>query len=541
MATIGWSGVTKWRNDPYVKFTFGSWSEKTHHINGAGEEAYWFDKIFTFKSTEAAIAVHDLKVEVWDYDVIKDTFIGECEISLQNIMELERRREDITIEIVDKRKEKTGFVTLHILLEPDIQAIEAQIRAQKALIEAEQEAIDFAMKDSKTFEGFIVVREVFCENLSTVELKERSIPFVELKFAHHPLRSIDPKMNSEKLTQWNDLYIKFDANEAELRNDFLDFFIKYHRPHGDHYLLGDCSISLYDLLDQVGRYVKKTNDVKNSKNKTCGKLTFVVSAHRYDAGKAASIYGPSTNVKFEVAEEIVPVSTDRIILPRYKIQITDKFISSMKQKFMAQHTYIAPKIDAYGLVSKILTATDDENIEIREGTVTVKVSSKGKIDRIIRTGHTRSIRRIGIWQGDGMTYILTASNDQTTRIFDFDSGEYLRTLKGHNGPVLCVAASPDGDLKFCLVATGGNDCTVRVYSMMSGRQRLCLNGHARGISAVCFSDPKYTVGGKCVMMSLDQSGEIRIWEKEKGELLRILNATSPVTIHQLPDYENGGH
>ena len=104
-----------------------------------------------------------------------------------------------------------------------------------------------------------------------------------------------------------------------------------------------------------------------------------------------------------------------------------------------------------------------------------------------------------------------------------------------------VAASPNGDLKNCLVATGGDDCTVRVYSMISGRQRLCLTGHARKVFAVCFSDPKYTVGGKCVVISLDQTNEIRIWEKEKGELLRILNATSPITIHQLPDYEKGGH
>lgn len=348
-------------------------------------------------------------------------------------------------------------------------------------------------------------------------------------------------MNTGNTAQWNDIYLKFDANETEMRVDFLDFFIKYHRSHGDHFFVGDASVPLYDLLDQVGKRVEKTVDLKNSKNKRCGKLTFIVSAHRYDVNKAASIFGASTNVKYVLAEEIVPVSMKRIILPRYRIQITDKFIASMKQKLMSQNTYVVSKLEAYGLVPKILTATDDMTIEIREEFVAKKVGVKGNIDRIIPTGHSRSIKRIGIWQGDGITYILTASSDQTTRIFDFDSGEYLRTLKGHDGPVLSVAASPDGDLKNCLVATGGDDCTVRVYSMMSGRQRLCLIGHARKVLAVCFSDPKYTVGCKCVVVSLDKTGEIRLWERDKGELLRILNATSPITIHQLPDYENGGH
>ena len=97
---------------------------------------------------------------------------------------------------------------------------------------------------------------------------------------------------------------------------------------------------------------------------------------------------------------------------------------------------------------------------------------------------------IWCWQGDGITYIFSASSDGTVRVFDFDSSEYLRTLKGHDGPVLSVAAAPVGDLKTASAVTGGNDCTVRIYALMSGRQRLCLSGHSVKVTAVCFSDPK---------------------------------------------------
>ena len=106
--------------------------------------------------------------------------------------------------------------------------------------------------------------------------------------------------------------------------------------------------------------------------------------------------------------------------------------------------------------------------------------------------------------------------------------------------MLCCAVSTDGDVKKCTVGTGGNDCTVRVFYVSSGRQRLCMTGHKWKVVSVCFTDAKFTVGGKVIVASMDQKGEIRLWDKDDGTLLRVMNAQTPVTVHGLPDYEKGG-
>jgi hypothetical protein len=137
-------------------------------------------------------------------------------------------------------------------------------------------------------------------------------------------------------------------------------------------------------------------------------------------------------VKYVTSEEIIKeVSYERIILPRYKIQITDKFLFSIQEMFTMQNTYIVPKVEAYGIVTKLVTATDDGdfyfiflyfkrahtltthnpstgNIEIRDEVVSAKGKAKvkGPIDRVIVSGHTRSIRRICVWQGDGSCCIM---------------------------------------------------------------------------------------------------------------------------------------
>ena len=56
--------------------------------------------------------------------------------------------------------------------------------------------------------------------------------------------------------------------------------------------------------------------------------------------------------------------------------------------------------------------------------------------------------------------IVTASGDQTAKVWDAVTGKELLTLKGHDSSVNSVAYSPDGKR----IATAGGDGIVQVYT-----------------------------------------------------------------------------
>jgi WD40 repeat protein len=91
---------------------------------------------------------------------------------------------------------------------------------------------------------------------------------------------------------------------------------------------------------------------------------------------------------------------------------------------------------------------------------------------------TRGVETALAVAADG-TWLVSASDDDTVRIWDPHTGQTRHTLIGHTLPVQALAVVPDGTW---LASAGGNplgggDATVRIWDPHTGQPRHTFTGH----------------------------------------------------------------
>jgi WD40 repeat protein len=121
---------------------------------------------------------------------------------------------------------------------------------------------------------------------------------------------------------------------------------------------------------------------------------------------------------------------------------------------------------------------------------------------------------VAIFSPDG-TKLATASEDQTARIWDVQTGAELQILK-HNGSVTKIAFSQDGTK----LATVCDDKTARIWEVLKGKELFSINYS----SALSFS-PDFT---KIAEVNLD--GTVIISDVQSGKARFTLNNSAKVNF-----------
>lgn len=111
------------------------------------------------------------------------------------------------------------------------------------------------------------------------------------------------------------------------------------------------------------------------------------------------------------------------------------------------------------------------------------------------------------------TYVVSAGDDGTVRVWDARSGDCVRTLYEHRGGALSCTYSPDGKR---IVSAGVDEC-VRLWDAYSGECMRTLQGH-RGWVHSCAYAPD---GARIV--SAGNDGSVRVWDAHSGECVHTLN------------------
>ncbi|MBF0234067.1 MAG: caspase family protein [Desulfamplus sp.] len=98
------------------------------------------------------------------------------------------------------------------------------------------------------------------------------------------------------------------------------------------------------------------------------------------------------------------------------------------------------------------------------------------------------------------------------RIINFHTGKVIRLLKGHENVIFSLAFSPDNQN----LISGSADKTARIWNMRTGQSMHRLKGHKDIVSAATFSPD----GRRAVTGSNDNT--LRLWDAKTGKLMAVL-------------------
>jgi len=136
--------------------------------------------------------------------------------------------------------------------------------------------------------------------------------------------------------------------------------------------------------------------------------------------------------------------------------------------------------------------------------------------RTLRTLEGHSARVLGVAVTPGGRRAVSASADKTLKVWDLETGGVLRTLEGHSAEVSGVAVARDG--KWAVSAS--DDSTLKVWDLETGRTLRTLKGHFSGVSTVAA-----TADGTRAVCGF-RGYWLEVWDLETGRALRILGSHS---------------
>lgn len=113
----------------------------------------------------------------------------------------------------------------------------------------------------------------------------------------------------------------------------------------------------------------------------------------------------------------------------------------------------------------------------------------------------------------------SGSEDATVKVWDFETGEFERTLKGHTNAVQAVAFNSAGTL----LASASADLSIKLWDFSTDGDYECLRtlrGHDHNVCGVVFAPP---TASDDVLYSCSRDNTIKVWELATGYCVNTLN------------------
>lgn len=151
---------------------------------------------------------------------------------------------------------------------------------------------------------------------------------------------------------------------------------------------------------------------------------------------------------------------------------------------------------------RALSASGDETLKLWDVTM-------GAVLRTFK-GHSKAVADVDIF--DNGRRAISASWDSTLKIWDVETGAELRTLAGHHTKVNAIVVHPDG----WRAVSASSDRRLKVWDIENGSELLPLRGHSNAVNDVALTPD----GKRAISASSDKT--VRVWEVDSGTELQVM-------------------
>lgn len=166
----------------------------------------------------------------------------------------------------------------------------------------------------------------------------------------------------------------------------------------------------------------------------------------------------------------------------------------------------------------VVTASEDNTLKVW------KLADGHEVRAL--TGHGWAVNDV-VLTPDGRRAI-SASADHTLRVWNLESGQLEQTLSGHKGWVLAVALVPGSQR--LISASGGffAGCTLRVWDLSTGRTLATLRGHDDDVNALAVllnsqHTGQATAANSALVVSASADHTLKLWNLDSGRETRVLS------------------
>ncbi|QHG17634.1 hypothetical protein A6V25_12855 [Nostoc sp. ATCC 53789] len=162
---------------------------------------------------------------------------------------------------------------------------------------------------------------------------------------------------------------------------------------------------------------------------------------------------------------------------------------------------------------QVISASDDKTLKVwnlatgKEGFFTFirNLITRRKIFTL--KGHSDWVKAVAVTPNGQQ--VISASYDNTLKVWNLATGEEQFTLNGHSHWVNAVAVTPNGQQ----VISASIDNTLKVWNLATGEEQFTLNGHSSYVNAVAVTPN----GQQVISASYDNT--LKVWNLATGEVI----------------------